>query len=254
MASGDEDRVPTNMRALLVLETIGASNTLLTATDVARKLDLPKQTIHRICTRLVEEGFLARDASRRGLRPGRRMRRLASGLLQASHHHQMRHQILMRVAREVSETVNYVMPGEKGMHYVDRVETDWAFRVQLPVGTHVPFHCTASGKTFLASLPPKSRQQMVASLDLEPLTTKTLSDPEALLAELNLINRDGYALDREEFIDGMVAIAVPVLDSANRFVAALAFHGPKVRLDTEHLADWLPLLRECARQLAELND
>lgn len=248
----DSERLPTNLRALYILEAVGASNGTLTPTDIARDLVIPKQTVHRICNRLVEEGFLAREISRKGLRPGRRMRNLATGLLQASHLHQMRHQILMKVAREVSETVNYVMPGEKGMHYVDRVETDWAFRVQLPIGTHVPFHCTASGKTFLASLPPRDRSHMVHALDLERLTPNTITSPRALLEELDEVNRAGYALDREEFVEGMVAIAVPILDGRKRFLAALAFHGPLMRLTIPDAIARLSVLQDAAEQLADL--
>ena len=254
MRDAENERLPTNLRVLFILEAVGNSATLLTPTEIARKLDLPKQTIHRICTRLLEEGFLAREPQGKGLRPGRRMRHLASGLLQASHLHQMRHQILMKVARNVSETVNYVMPGEEGMHYVDRVETDWAFRVQLPIGTDVPFHCTASGKAFLASLPPKARQQMVHSLDLEALTPNTHTEPARLLAELDEVNRAGYSLDREEFVEGMVAIAVPVLDSQKRFLAALAFHGPLIRLSIDIAISRLPVLQSAAGELASLME
>lgn len=252
MSEGENERMPTNLRALFILEAVGNSGSLITPTEIARELDLPKQTVHRICSRLLEEGFLAREPGRKGLRPGRRMRDLASALLQASHLHQMRHQVLMTVAQQVSETVNYVMPGEEGMHYVDRVETDWAFRVQLPIGTDVPFHCTASGKTFLASLPPKARQQMVYSLNLEALTPNTYTEPDALLRELDDVGRVGYALDREEFVEGMVAIAVPVLDSQKRFLAALAFHGPLIRLSIESAVSRLPVLQSAAKQLAEL--
>ena len=105
-----------------------------------------------MCNTLSEEGFLFREKPGKKLRPARRLRRLASGLLQASRYHIARHQILLNVAEQVGETVNFVMPEEDGMSYIDRVETDWPFRVQLPVGSHVPFHCTASGKVFLASL------------------------------------------------------------------------------------------------------
>ena len=64
---------------------------------------------------------------------------MASGILHASRLHIARHQILQDVAATVGETVNFVVPEDAGMSYFDRVETDWPFRVQLPVGTHVLF-------------------------------------------------------------------------------------------------------------------
>ena len=86
---------------------------------------------------------------------------MATGLMSASEIHVARRQILEELAARVGETVNFVVPAESGMSYLYRVETDWALRVQLPIGTHVPFHCTASGKTFMASLPEARRMKFL---------------------------------------------------------------------------------------------
>ena len=245
------ERIATNLRTLLILEIMGRSDDALTPTQINQELGLPKQSIHRLCATLVEQGFLAYEPDGKKLRPARRMRAMASGILHASRLHIARHQILQDVAATVSETVNFVVPEEAGMSYKDRVETDWPFRVQLPVGTHVPFHCTASGKTFMATLSPRARRIMVESIRLEACTPNTITDPERLLAELDQIASQGYALDREEFMEGMVAIAVPVRDHDNRFMAALAFHGPTVRLSTENMVARRNVLVEAAANLTQ---
>ena len=246
----DEQRIPTNLRTLLILEIVGNADRALSPTEINAELQLPKQTVHRLCTTLIEEGFLVKDAQGKGLRPARRLRGFAAGVLQASHYHLSRHQILIQLAEKIGETVNYVMPEEDGMNYVDRVETDWAFRVQLPVGTHVPFHCTASGKTFLASLPRRMRQQHIQSMQLEKLTENTHSTAESILNELDEVAHRGYAIDNEEFMEGMVACAVPILDDQNRFIAALAFHGPAIRISLEDLHRKKSLLQEGAEKLS----
>ena len=159
----DAEKIPTSLRTLRILEVIAQSETALTPTEINARLGLPKQTAHRLCARLVAEGYIAYVPGGKRLRPARRLRVLAGGLMSASQVHIARHQILEDVARQVGETVNFVVPEERGMSYLDRVETDWAFRVQLPIGTHVPFHCTASGKTYLASLPPERRARVVSA-------------------------------------------------------------------------------------------
>jgi DNA-binding IclR family transcriptional regulator len=98
------------------------------------------------------------------------------------------------------------------MMYVDRVETNWAFRVALPIGTHVPFHCTASGKMFMSSLSSTRRRSMIEALSLDALTPNTYTDPDSLSREITTIRKEGFSLDKEEFHLGMVAIAVPVSD------------------------------------------
>lgn len=248
----DEQRIPTNLRTLLILEIVGNADRPLSPTEINAELQLPKQTVHRLCTTLIEEGFLIKDVQGKGLRPARRLRSFAAGVLQASHYHLSRHQILIELADKIGETVNYVMPEEDGMNYVDRVETDWAFRVQLPIGTHVPFHCTASGKTFLASLPKRMREQHIRAIPLEPLTVNTHSTPASILKELDEVAMRGYAIDNEEFMEGMVACAVPILDRQNRFIAALAFHGPSIRITLEDLHTKKSLLQEGAQKLSSI--
>lgn len=250
MESGE--RVPTNLRTLRILEILGAAEEPLTPTQINQKLGLPKQTVHRLCTTLIDEGYLVRVPNQKGLRPARRLRDLAAGLLHGSRFHMSRHQLLQDVARQVNETVNFSVPEEKGMVYKDRVETDWAFRIQLPVGTHVPFHCTASGKTFLASLSPRARQAAVESLIMEKLTPNTIVEPQTLLNQLKEVRRNGYALDNEEFIEGMVAIAVPVLDPRGRYCSSIAFHGPSQRLSLETAISRKQVLFDCAEKLSQV--
>lgn len=247
----DQGRIPTNLRTLLILEVLGRSDRPMSPTQINAEIGLPKQTVHRLCKTLLQEGYLVKDTNDKGLRPSRRMRNMASGILFASRFHLARHQVLLDIAEQVNETVNFVVPEDEGMTYLDRVETDWPFRVLLPVGTHVPFHCTASGKTFLASLAPAVRKPMVESLALGKRTPNTHSDPKKLLAELKQIAKQGYALDNEEFIEGMVAIAVPIRDASGRFFAALAFHGPIQRMTIETALSQIDILLDGSKRLSK---
>jgi DNA-binding IclR family transcriptional regulator len=248
----DTDRIPTNLRTLLMLETLAGAGRAMTATELGKSLDLAKQTANRLCATLESEGFLVRERGSKRFLPARRVRSMAAGLLFASRSHIARHQVLEDVARQTGETVNFVVPEATGMSYLDRVETDWPLRVQFPIGSNVPFHCTASGKTFMASMAPKARRAFVMGLTLERQTAQTHLEPESLLADLKAIARRGYALDEEEFIDGLVALAVPVTDPQGRFVAALAFHGPVPRITIEKAIARKDVLLEGAEKLRDV--
>ena len=137
------------------------------------------------------------------------------------------------------------------MRYVDRVETNWAFRVALPIGSHVPFHCTASGKIYMASLPSARRRTFLSSLQLKRLTPNTHVSVERLATELNDIRRDGFSLDREEFHEAMVAIAVPVTDPEGRFFAALAVHGPTQRFGLDKALANKDMLHDYAGRISK---
>ena len=115
----------------------------------------------------------------------------------------------------------------------------------------MPFHCTASGKTYLANLPAAKRRILLASLDLHAYTNCTHTSIDTLEDELQRVSKNGYALDMEEFHEGMIAIAVPVLDSQRRYVAALAMHGPKQRFDLDDALARRSLLVDSAKIISQ---
>jgi len=244
------DQVPPNLRAFRLLEILSELGEAPTPTELNARLGWPKQTVHRLCQTLIEAGIL--EKHNRRLYPAQRTNLLAIGLANRAAGRIGCHQLLRQVAAESGETVNFVRPEPGGMNYVDRVETNWAFRVALPIGTHVPFHCTASGKIYMASLPAAQRRALLASLDLNPLTPNTFTDAAALAEELSTIRRNGYSLDREEFHDAMVAIAVPVTDDKGRFYAALAIHGPTQRFSLDDALARRDSLMRYARRIGDL--
>ena len=241
------DKTPPNIRLLRIVEILSKHGKPISPTDLNAELGLPKQSIHRLCNTLIEAGFL--EKSERKLRPSARLLSIASGLGRLGVEHMGCHQILQNISAEFGETVNLVRPEKAGMMYIDRVETNWPFRVLLPIGTHVPFHCTASGKTYLASLPKAKRAAIIASLDLVKLTDNTISSADGLEDEIAQIRQQKFALDRGEFYEGMVAIAVPILDNENRYFGALAVHGPSSRLHIEEALVRLDVLTSGAQQI-----
>ena len=67
-----------------------------------------------------------------------------------------------------------------------------------------------------------------------------------------MVRKQGYSLDREEFIEGMVAIAVPVFDPNNRYVAAVAYHGPTQRMSLTEAIDRKEILQNAASKLSQV--
>ncbi|TRD17830.1 IclR family transcriptional regulator [Palleronia caenipelagi] len=244
--------IPTNLRLLLVIEEIARAGVPVTPTEVNAHLGLPKPTIHRLFSTLTDEGFLQQDIDGRTYSPGPRLRTLAGGVLSSLRIRTARQAILRRLSREIGETCNIALPDRDAMIYLERVETEWPLRIQLPIGTRVPFYCTASGKLYLSSLASNHLKSYVAATRLEAHTPNTLTDPDALMDELSRIRSQGYALDRSEFMDGMVALAVPVQDPNGRLMVTLSFHAPTQRFDADQALSCLDNLKQAAAALAGL--
>lgn len=248
----DASRIPTNLRMLLIFEALATSGRPMTPSELGEEIDLPKPTLHRLCTTLEAEGFLIRDNRNGRLRPGRRTRVMSIGLQQVSRQHIARRMVLKSVASEIKETCNIAAPTVAGMTYLDRVDTPWPLRFQLPVGTEVPFHCTASGKLFLSSFEASELESLLAVMELTPEGPSGITDKSALRAELDAIREAGYAWDNEEFMAGMIAFAVPINDLEGRFAFALAFHAPTQRLGFEAARAHVPLLRDGAGRIQDI--
>jgi len=141
--------------------------------------------------------------------------KLAFVTLNHGHVRALRHRVLAELVDEVQETCNFTTLDGTDVLYLDRVEARWPLRLTLDVGAHVPIHCTASGKLFLAHLPPPQFDELVAPVRLQSYTPNTIASAVRLRHECEAIRAAGYSTDREEFIAGLVAVAVPVYGSDN---------------------------------------
>ena len=247
-----ETGIPTNLRLLLVIEEMSKAGVPVTPTEVNRTLGLPKPTIHRLFSTLEEEGFIQREIDGRGYSPGRRLRELSAGILSSLRIRTARTAILNRLAEEIGETCNVAMPDRDEMVYVDRVETKWPLRIQLPIGTRVPFYCTASGKLYLSTLDDKHLQSYASAVKLSSRTPGTITSGTKLLEATADIRELGYSTDNEEFMEGMIAVAVPVRDPSGRLVSTLSFHAPVLRLPLAAAIEHVETLHKAAKELSGL--
>lgn len=255
MAKDDDEgsgQIPTNLRLLMLLEEVAKAGVPVTPSSVNEALGLPKPTIHRLFATAEAEGFLQRDLDGRSYSPGRRLRSLANDTLSSERIRTVRVAVMRALALEVGETCNLAIPEREGMVYLDRVETHWPLRIQLPIGTQVPFHCTASGKMYLSTLRADYIDRFLRNHRLEALTERSITDPDRLKAALEEVRAQGYSTDDEEFMVGMTAIAVPILDQRGRLLSTLSIHAPEQRRRLSDLIDSLGPLRNAAAELAAI--
>ena len=214
-------------RALAVAETVAAAPSGATAAEVAARTGLPPSTVHRVLAQLLESGALAREPGGRRFAPGARLVGLAWSALRHDRGH-ARHAILARLVEEIGETCNLTLRDRERVVYLDRVEAHWPLRLHLQPGSQVPLHCTASGKVFLAALPPPVRglcDRLLGALAARLRRPQRRSrrkprprhDARRSRAVARPARRNVDDHDNQEFLAGLVAVgASPVLDGAGR--------------------------------------
>ncbi len=239
-------------RSLALLDWLASQGRAQTLADIAAALHLPKATTHRLCTRLLANGFIVRDVNEREFTIGPALRRLAFDALGHGTLSGLRHQVLVDLVERVGETCNFTTLDGASVLYLDRVEAPRPWRLTLNVGVHVPVHCTASGKLLLALMPANRRHELLSRLVLERMTEHTLTSVAALQAECREIAARDHSFDREEFVTGLVAIAVPVRDTAGEVRATIAMHGPTTHFSIEQARERLPALEAAAARMSRL--
>jgi DNA-binding IclR family transcriptional regulator len=249
-ATGAAGELPAALRSIEVLQLVAQMPGQLSLTDLATLMRLSKSTVHRLVEQLTRAGFLVREADQRHLWIGRRLRELSLDVVHNDFLRSAVRNVLRSVADEVGETCNIATLDGTEVVYLQRVEARWPLRLTLDLDSRIPVHCCASGKLLLALMDAARRQRVLRSITLEALTPATLTTEPALEAELERIRATGYALDQEEFLPGMVAIALPVLGADKRIRATLSVHAPTVRCSTaQELERWVPLLKRSARSI-----
>jgi IclR family transcriptional regulator, acetate operon repressor len=249
------------LRLIALLEVIAARDQRHSLQSLVEETGLPKPTVHRMLQQLEAAGLLQRESDARHYGTGTRLRRLAENLLLNDSHYGARHAVLRRLVEEVGESCNITSLSGSEVIYLDRVETVAPLRFYLRAGSRVPVHCSASGKVMLAHMTASQRRRLLANEPFEKFTPKTLIDFATLEAEIQLVKKQGYALDDEEFLPGLVCLAVlvprpnvspkPSLSLSSNL--CIAVQAPVMRVSVDKAVQWLPNLQRAAAALSQID-
>lgn len=216
--------------------------------ELATAVSLPKSTVHRLIGALEHEDFVTLGPTGKW--------HLGRGLAQlgAAARDSLRDELrpyLLRLAKEVDETVDLSVLDGTGARFIDQVPSTHRLVAVSAVGVTFPLHCTANGKALLAALP-SEQVAAILSARLPTFTPHTITQRKALQAELEKVQEAGVAYDREEHHEGISAVGAVVYD-AYGIAAAISVAAPTQRFVGE--ADTLErLVREtCADASKDLG-
>ena len=242
------------LRLFALLEVIAAKDQLYSLQALVEATRLPKPTLHRMLQQLESTGLLQRESDGRHYSMGVRLRRLAENLLLNDSHHGARHAVLRHLVEQVGESCNITALSGNEVVYLDRVETAAPLRFYLHPGSRVPVHCSASGKVFLAQMTKEQRRRLLGAAPLERCTPNSVTDLDKLEREIRKVQRDGCAIDDEEFLPGLVCVAVlvPAVEGA-RSNLCVAVQAPIMRVPAGKARALLPALQRAAVALSAID-
>ncbi len=246
----DRYHIPSLVRALRVVEYLADHPCGATLTDIVTHLKLPKNSVFRITTTLMSEGYLVRDDDTMRFRLTRKF--LAYGLTAVSEEDIIENALdIMRDLRDVTDTTAFLgtLYGAEGV-MIEQAPGGHPFKLSVDLGTRFYLHSGAPGKAMLAFLPGQRREQLMTQMHFKRFNERTITDRDDFRKELAGIRERGYSVDRAEEFEGIHCVGAPVLDYSGAVVASLWISGAAVVLPEEKFDEYGPIVREHALQIS----
>ncbi|TFF27194.1 IclR family transcriptional regulator [Jiella endophytica] len=213
------DIVASFAKGLRVIEAFGADHPRLSITEAAERTGLDRATTRRCLLTLHHEGYADYDGKFFTLTP--RVMRLGMGALAALPLAQLVQPWLDQLSETIGQSCSVSVLDGNEIVYLARAAQRRVMSIGLLPGSRLPAHCTSMGRVLLAALPRSEAAAIVEAADLSPRTPYALTSPEDILAEIDRVRAQGYALIDQEIEIGLRSIAVPLFDARMRVVAAL---------------------------------
>lgn len=248
-----DDKAPQNTiksldRALEVLVKLGEMDGG-TLSEVASALGESPATVYRVLTTFQGRGFVDFDDQNQTWHIGAAAFLTGSRFLRRSSLVERARPIMRDLMEATGETANLGIERDGKVLFLGQVETHATIRAFFPPGTVSAMHASGIGKALLSRMDDTRQRRILAAGKLEQFTPHTLTDPDAMIADLRAAKARGYAIDGEERNLGMRCIAAPVYNVFGEVVAGISVSGPTSRITEEMIADLAQPVMDAAARL-----
>lgn len=243
--------VPAVDRAAQILSLLKEKAHSMTIAEVTEATGWHKSSVHKILVTLNHHGLLDRDETTKKYSLGIALVGYGQFVMNNLNIGQEVLAILREISDYSGETANFSIVNGAHVVVIQSVESRDNLRVTPPIGTMDPLTRKSNGKVVLASFPEDQAVDIIQRERLPAFTKHSITTPKAFLKELEIIRKQGYAMDFEEFQEGVHAVSAPVSQTKGRVIGSLTIVGPAFRMtkDKMHLYG-----RLCARKASRLGD
>ena len=201
---------PSVKKAFKILSAISDASNGLGISDLSKQLKIGKSTVHGITSALEELGVLVRDPLHKKYSVGYTLLELGRRAHTRIKLRDIARIPIERLMEKVGETVFLGIMNGDHITILDVVESHHDMKITSPPGTRLPLLAGATGKAFLAHFEEKKVKEIIQRMGLVKFTSKSIVDPKKFFKEVEEAKKKGYAIDDEEYIPGVRAIAAPI--------------------------------------------
>jgi len=237
-------------KALSLLDKVAAYERPVRFSELLAESDLPKATLYRLLQTLVSQRMLTSDARSQGYSLGPRLIRLAHAAWRRASLAPVARQHLDALSALTGETIHLAQLDNAQVLYVDKRNATRPIPMFSDAGKIGPAYCTGIGKAILAFLDETERERAIAQQSFYRHTPHSLTDAQALRAELETVRVTGIAHDREEHEPQIICIATPILDASSRPLGGISVTSSTARTSLDALGRYRDDLRATAAAIA----
>ena len=225
---------PSVKKAFEILRTIASSKEGMGVSELSRALNMAKSTVHGMTSALEQVGAVMRDPLTKRYRLGFTLFELGRSTYFQVDLKALARPVMERLMETSQTSVFLGILNWEHVTILDIVESRQELKITAPIGTTIPLFAGAVGKVFLASMEPEEARKIIRKKGLTRFTSNTIIDPELYFQELREVREKGYALDDEEYILGVRAVASPIM-GPGQLMSAIWVVGFKASLDEEKM-------------------
>jgi len=237
-------------RAVKILNSFTPQEKELSITELSKRVNLHKSTIHRILVTLEDEGFVLKDQVSQKYRLGIKLFELGYLVQDQMEIRSYALSIMKELAKKTEESIDLNILSDGKRVSIEKIESPHDVRRIIQLGKSLPLYCGGSGKALLAFLSDEEIEKIIQKEKLIPFGPNTITDTTKLKINLKEIQKNGYAISFEERILGSASIAAPILDYKGKVVASLSISGPTTRFTKKKVPILISLVKEAAKKIS----
>lgn len=228
--------VPAVDRAFRIMELIANSRRGYSVSEVSRKLNLPKSSVHLILQSLETMGYLQRDSQKGSYRFGLKLMSLSRAALGNLDLRETARPAMQKLASDTALTVHLATLERGEAVIIEKIEGFGLLPMSTWVGRRLNVNCTGVGKALIAFLPEEEFDKEIKQVNLPRHNENSIVSIKTLKRRLNEVRAAGYAFDDEEDEIGVRCIGAPIFDANQRPVAAISVSGPVNSIPLERVS------------------
>ena len=239
-------------KALILLQLLIEERQPLSLTEIAKKLNFGKGTVHRILATLRSHQFVRQDPKTLKYGLGFIAAEMSTAIKTEDYIVKIIKPHLKKLSESCPEAISASILEFSEIRYIARFESSEPLRVSIGEGARFPAHCTATGKVLLSALSTEQLARLYERHeDIPTLTKNSIDTFTRLLKELEQVRDKNMALDFEEALVGVNCVARPIRDSKNEIITAISISGPASRMTKQKMLNFAELLQVTSTEISK---